>query len=103
MKYTTDSEQLKETSRCLAVSVFLTTNCFVSHAILTVSEFDLFVSAMYSLYMLYIHTYIYSIHTHTNIRANALKLHSKATQTNENEKRGGESTVILKGEKFVPK
>jgi len=27
MKYTTDSEQLKETGRCLAVSVFLT-NCF---------------------------------------------------------------------------
>ena len=68
MKHTIDSEQLKETSRCLAVSVFLTTNSFVSRAILTVSRFDL--SAMYSLYMLYmlyIHTYnmLYT-HTHTH-------------------------------------
>ena len=64
MKYTTDSEQLKETRGCLAMSVFLTTNCFVSHANLCHDSICL--SAMYSLYMLYIHIYITYIYTHTH-------------------------------------
>jgi hypothetical protein len=61
MKYTTDSKQLKETRGCLAVSVFLTTNCFVSHAILTASEFDL--CQLYIPYIYYTYIYITYIHT----------------------------------------
>ena len=73
MNHNTDSEQLTETSRCLAVSVFLTTNRFINRAILCHDSICL--SAMYSLYMLYmvykrtyvrtyVHTYNIYIHTH---------------------------------------